>query len=152
MACFLQGRQVEEEFSRLRIGADRGFSFQYFLDPALHRVDLSRAVSFEQVNPLFFTKAARVEAQKANALLRGRRFLEVSSGINPSAVDRELMRCFKCGTCTECNNCMDFCPDVSISKDSPLKGYSFDQDHCKGCGICAVACPRSVIDMVREAT
>jgi len=152
MACFLQGRPVEEEFSRLRIGAGRGFSFQYFLDPALHRVDLSRAVSFEQVNPLFFRKAARVESEKANALLRGRKFLEVSSGINPSAVDRELMRCFKCGTCTECNNCMDFCPDVSISKGSPLKGYSFDQDHCKGCGICAVACPRSVIDMVREAT
>ena len=71
MACFLQGRQVEEEFSRLRIGAGRGFSFSISWIPALHRVDLSRAVSFEQVNPLFFTKAARVETAESERPFAG---------------------------------------------------------------------------------
>lgn len=152
MACYLENKPVEDEFSRLRIGTGRSFSFQRFLNPQSRRGDLSKTVFFEQVNLLFFTKAARGESKKRNALVRSQRFQEVSSGMEPSAADRELLRCFKCGTCTECDTCMDFCPDVSLSKNAPWKGYAFDQDHCKGCGVCAVACPRSVIDMAREAT
>jgi Pyruvate/2-oxoacid:ferredoxin oxidoreductase delta subunit len=152
MACYLENRPVEEVFNSLRIGTGRSFSFQHFMNPQSARGDLSKAVSFEQVNSLFFTKSARVESEKVNAFVRRARFQEVSPGMDSSAADRELWRCFRCGTCTECNTCMDFCPDVSLSKNASSKGYSFDQDHCKGCGVCAVACPRSVIEMVREAT
>jgi Pyruvate/2-oxoacid:ferredoxin oxidoreductase delta subunit len=45
---------------------------------------------------------------------------------------------------------MDFCPDLSILRNGTAGGYGFDPDYCKGCGVCFVACPRHVIDMVGE--
>ncbi|NLD45155.1 MAG: 4Fe-4S binding protein [Chloroflexi bacterium] len=45
--------------------------------------------------------------------------------------------------CTQCLICWIVCPDASIPiVDGKVKG--FDYDHCKGCGICAQACPVNV--------
>jgi Pyruvate/2-oxoacid:ferredoxin oxidoreductase delta subunit len=58
----------------------------------------------------------------------------------------EIDRCFKCGTCTECDLCFLLCPDISLLKASK-KGYTVKMDYCKGCGICATSCPRNVIEI-----
>jgi len=51
--------------------------------------------------------------------------------------------------CTHCLLCVPVCPDSSIPvKES--KRLDFDYDHCKGCGICAKACPFDAIKMVIE--
>lgn len=51
--------------------------------------------------------------------------------------------------CIQCLLCVPVCPDTSIPvKDS--KRQAFDYNHCKGCGICAKACPVHCIDMVPE--
>jgi len=50
--------------------------------------------------------------------------------------------------CIDCGLCRDFCPDVSILEGKPF--YSFDAEHCKGCGVCATACPRHIIKMKEE--
>jgi 2-oxoacid:acceptor oxidoreductase delta subunit (pyruvate/2-ketoisovalerate family) len=67
-------------------------------------------------------------------------------------MEQEISRCFRCGTCIDCENCLDFCPDISILKNAKSGIYEFDSDYCKGCGVCAVACPRSIIEMVRDMT
>lgn len=45
--------------------------------------------------------------------------------------------------CTQCLICWIVCPDASITVTNGKVG-AFDYDHCKGCGICAQACPVTV--------
>ena len=42
--------------------------------------------------------------------------------------------------------CAPVCPDSSIPVKNG-KRLDFDYDHCKGCGICAKACPFGAITM-----
>ena len=57
----------------------------------------------------------------------------------------EAGRCFSCGVCSECDNCYNFCPDMSVIKTAD--GYHVNLDYCKGCGICAQECPGGSIKM-----
>lgn len=52
--------------------------------------------------------------------------------------------------CIDCFICWVYCPDSAIIvEDEEMKGI--DYDHCKGCGICAVECPREeALTMVGE--
>lgn len=52
--------------------------------------------------------------------------------------------------CTHCMFCWIFCPDGAIQVESS-KVVGIDLMHCKGCGICAVECPKKVIRMVDES-
>jgi pyruvate ferredoxin oxidoreductase delta subunit len=47
--------------------------------------------------------------------------------------------------CNKCLLCWIYCPEACISKDIEI-----DLDYCKGCGICAVECPRKAIVMLKE--
>ena len=47
--------------------------------------------------------------------------------------------------CNECLLCWIYCPEACITKK-----LSINYDYCKGCGICAVECPRNAIQMVKE--
>ena len=51
--------------------------------------------------------------------------------------------------CTKkCWFCFEFCPDSSITKTDG--GPEIDYLFCKGCGICAVECPKDAIKMESE--
>jgi Pyruvate/2-oxoacid:ferredoxin oxidoreductase delta subunit len=63
----------------------------------------------------------------------------------------EARRCFTCGSCTQCDNCLVFCPDAAIRRNPATGGYEIDMAHCKGCGICATECPRGAVMFNPEA-
>ena len=151
ISCFIEGRDVETAFQTHRIGNSQTFSFQHFIEsPEKNSVDLKSVVSFDQINILFFSKGARNNPDEFEPETRKKSFEEVIRGLDSARMDEEISRCFKCGTCIDCEICLDFCPDISIVKDAKLGIYSFDTDYCKGCGVCSVACPRNVIEMVGE--
>jgi NADPH-dependent glutamate synthase beta subunit-like oxidoreductase len=151
IACLLDGKDVASEFSAHQIGKGTAFSFQNLLDPSVKDgTDLKKVVSFEEVNTLFFPKSDRKQAGKAIPSARKKTFAEVTRGLTPSMAKAESSRCFNCGTCVDCEVCMDFCPDLSVLRNETPGGYGFDPDYCKGCGVCLTACPRHVIEMVGE--
>jgi putative selenate reductase len=56
-----------------------------------------------------------------------------------------LDECFSCGTCIQCDICVEACPRQAITRSG--EQFSVDEDHCTGCGICASVCPRGAITM-----
>jgi NADPH-dependent glutamate synthase beta subunit-like oxidoreductase/Pyruvate/2-oxoacid:ferredoxin oxidoreductase delta subunit len=151
ISCFIEGRDIERGFQAHRIGNGQSFSFQHFIDPpGENSVDLKKVVSFDQINTLFFSENPRNNPDKLEPETRIKTLEEVTCALDALRMEEEISRCFQCGICTDCENCLDFCPDVSVLRDAKSGGYSFHHDYCKGCGICSVACARNVIEMVRE--
>jgi len=151
--CFLEGRDVETEFQAHQIANSQTFSFQHLIERSENgRVNLKRGVSFDQINTLFFFKSPRINPDERNPETRIQSFEEIRNELDTESMEQEIERCFRCGTCIDCENCLDFCPDISILKDAKSGIYDFDADYCKGCGVCSVACPRNIIEMVRDMT
>jgi NADPH-dependent glutamate synthase beta subunit-like oxidoreductase len=145
--CFLEGKEMRKEFQNHRIGNRSSFSFQHLIDPEKHLVDLKEVVPFDRINTLCFPYSARNHSP--DLLEPGesiRSFDEVAGGLAPGRMEEEISRCFKCGTCTQCDLCFLLCPDVSIMKEGE-SGYKVKVDYCKGCSICASTCPGHVIEM-----
>ncbi len=100
----------------------------------------------ENLNFDHFTKAAR-NRPKVIKPGRGGRGKLVKTFDGKTAV-AEASRCFNCGICIFCDNCMIFCPDVAIEKVG--RGYNIHYYHCKGCGVCVYECPRDAMSMESE--
>ena len=62
----------------------------------------------------------------------------------------EARRCLNCGVCNQCELCLILCPDVAITRQAGGTGFDIDLNYCKGCGVCAMECPRGAIVMTRE--
>lgn len=81
--------------------------------------------------------------------IRSRRhtFEEVHTGFSEGdgTAVLEARRCFSCGVCNECDQCVAYCPEGILMHEAD--GYRFDYEYCKGCGVCASVCPRGVIYM-----
>jgi len=60
----------------------------------------------------------------------------------------EAARCFSCGLCTLCDNCLQFCPDMAVRRATG--GYTIALEYCKGCGLCVQECPTGAIVMREE--
>jgi heterodisulfide reductase subunit A2 len=143
--CFLEGKDGDSEFAEHRIGEGPSFSFQHFIDPGNYIPDLKNIVPLDKINTLCFTHQGRNDNPDQPPEESVGTFNEVTGGLDPGAAEAEIARCFKCGTCTECDLCFWLCPDISILKAQ--KGYDVRVDYCKGCGMCATTCPRHVIEM-----
>lgn len=104
---------------------------------------------YEDVNTAYFPRQAAVRMPELSVAKRISNFSEINRGIPAEKGIHEAERCFSCGVCRECNNCLYFCPDICVSKKDGT--YEFDYDYCKGCGICSHECCVGVIQMVQEA-
>ena len=101
-----------------------------------------------RVNFNYFTHRPRVATPQLAVSERILSFAETKRAISAEQARVEASRCFSCGVCNSCDNCWVFCPDAAIAR---INGhYEINYDFCKGCGVCAEECPRSVISLVEE--
>ena len=142
--CYLNGKDAKNELRGLRIGGKRAFAMTG-AEPVA--IDLKSVVTSDKINTLCFPYGERNDNPDVLAPEeRVTTFHEITGGLDPTRMAEEASRCFKCGTCTECDLCFLLCPDISITK-AKTGGYGVRTDYCKGCGICATTCPRHVIEI-----
>jgi NADPH-dependent glutamate synthase beta subunit-like oxidoreductase len=105
---------------------------------------------FEDMHPWYYTDAPKTVRQELEVARRTNTFDEVQHGLTEENAIFEARRCLSCGNCMECDNCYGVCPDSAVIKLGPGKGYEFNYDYCKGCGVCAQECPCGHIKMIPE--
>lgn len=105
---------------------------------------------FEMLNPWYYSDAPKTVRPILDIIRRQSTFEEVQGGLDESNALFEARRCLSCGNCFECDNCYGVCPDNAVIKHGPGKGFDFNYDYCKGCGICVSECPCGAIKMVPE--
>ena len=117
-----------------------------------YRLQPAEPVSFEELNPWYYSDAPRTVRPKLEQVRRQSTFDEVVGGLDTSNALFEARRCLSCGSCFACDNCYGVCPDNAVVKLAPGGAYAYaiDLDHCKGCGICAQECPSAAITMHPE--
>ena len=106
---------------------------------------------FETLNPWYYADAPKTVRPMLDIIRRRSTFDEVQGGLDEGNALYEARRCLSCGNCFECDNCYGVCPDNAVVKLGPGKGFEFNYDYCKGCGICVSECPCGAIEMVPEA-
>jgi NADH-quinone oxidoreductase subunit F len=143
----LQGKDFSAAERQARLGRGPALSID-----AMFRKregwDPSSAVKFEDLEPLFLDERPRGSLPILDPDLRKKGFEEIIQTLDFEAASREAGRCFFCGTCSACDRCFLFCPDVCISDGGAGQpSYVANPDYCKGCAICVAVCPRGVMSM-----
>ena len=110
----------------------------------------SEIASFDKLNTWYYSDAPKTVRPVLDIIRRQSTFEEVQGGLDESNALFEARRCLSCGNCFECDNCYGVCPDNAVIKLGPGKGFEFNYDYCKGCGICVSECPCGAIKMVPE--
>ena len=105
---------------------------------------------FERLNTWYYSDAERTRRPELEIARRQNNFREIVGGLTEDNALFEARRCLSCGNCFECDNCYGVCPDNAVIKIGGPKGYEFNYDFCKGCGICVSECPCGAIEMVPE--
>ena len=106
--------------------------------------------SFELLNTWYYSDAPKTVRPVLDIIRRQSTFDEVQGALDEGNALFEARRCLSCGNCFECDNCYGVCPDNAVIKHGPGKGFDFNLDYCKGCGICVAECPCGAITMVAE--
>jgi 2-oxoacid:acceptor oxidoreductase delta subunit (pyruvate/2-ketoisovalerate family) len=116
----------------------------------LARVKKSLPATADRINPWYYSDAPKTMRPLLDLARRTSSFDEVQGGLSEDNALFEARRCLNCGNCFECDNCYGVCPDNAVIKLGPGKGFEFNYDYCKGCGLCVAECPSGAIDMVPE--
>jgi NADPH-dependent glutamate synthase beta subunit-like oxidoreductase len=106
--------------------------------------------SFDKLNTWYYGEAPKTMRPVLELARRTSTFEEVVKGLDETNALYEARRCLSCGNCFECDNCYGVCPDNAVIKLGPGKGFKFNYDFCKGCGVCATECPCGAIAMIPE--
>lgn len=100
------------------------------------------------ISTFYHPKAERAQAQLLDARERLASAVEVQLGLELEQALAESQRCFSCGTCIYCDNCVVYCPDMAVKRVD--HGYTVLTDYCKGCGVCVKECPTGSMTMQEE--
>ena len=111
---------------------------------------IPKVVEYSDLNPWYYSDAPHAVRPRLEGARRASNFDEVVQGLDESTALYEARRCMSCGNCFECDNCFGVCPDNAVIKLGPGKGFEFNLDYCKGCGICVTECPSGSIIMIPE--
>lgn len=109
-----------------------------------------KIVEYDDLNPWYYSDAPHAVRPRLEGARRASTFDEVVQGLDESTALYEARRCMSCGNCFECDNCFGVCPDNAVIKLGVGKGFEFNLDYCKGCGICVTECPSGSIIMIPE--
>jgi len=132
-------------------GKRSAFAINAFLTNQVFRpVSYDKVVGYGDLNIDYFIHEERARLKRISHQQAITNFDEVILGISEEDAVLEADRCFSCGTCTMCDNCLVFCPDVAITRDSNGQRYIINYDFCKGCGLCVRECPRDAMDFEEE--
>ena len=105
-------------------------------------------VGIERIATWYHPRRPRADGPLQQAQLRKGSWIEVQDGLQDSQAQAEAVRCFSCGRCTRCDNCLLHCPDLAIERSG--EGYQVLGDYCKGCGLCVRECPSGAMRMEEE--
>ena len=146
---YLRGSADDDVFSKIRVGNKGALSMEAYLSGRNEGnwSDPQEVISYPQLNTLYFEHSHRVEMRKSGKDKALKDFSEVNLGFTSDEARISALRCFSCGTCNYCYNCYFFCPEGIVSLDPQHRVRTVDLEHCKGCGTCATACPRHVVEM-----
>lgn len=134
---------VAEAIGSGRVAADAIDGWLHGRDPV--EAAVATRVGPSELNLFYFGRLARTRPELIVPARAVTDFAEVVRDLSWDQASAEARRCFTCGSCTTCDNCLIFCPDVAISRDRSTGLYAIDLAHCKGCGICAAECPRGAV-------
>ena len=141
------GQRAAREIDRMLRGsvqsADRGSH------DAGACVEAEPIVEFSAINEFYYPRQARAVEHRLDAAQRLASVAEVQIGFEVEQALAESERCFSCGTCIQCDNCVHYCPDLAVKREAG--GYVVLTDYCKGCGICVKECPTGSMKMIEEA-
>jgi len=105
-------------------------------------------VRLGSINTFYHPHQARADERRLDPEQRLSTDSEVQLGFDLEQTLAESERCFSCGTCILCDNCVHYCPDLAVKRDGD--GYVVLTDYCKGCGICVAECPTGSMKMIEE--
>jgi Pyruvate/2-oxoacid:ferredoxin oxidoreductase delta subunit len=117
--------------------------------PAVDAPACEPPVPLAAINTWYYPKRPRAAEARMDAAQRLACATEVQLGLEIEQALAETRRCFSCGTCIACDNCVDYCPDLAVKRKGA--GYTVLADYCKGCGLCVRECPTGSMKMVEEA-
>jgi NADPH-dependent glutamate synthase beta subunit-like oxidoreductase len=105
-------------------------------------------VPLAAISTFYHPKREREQTKLLDAQERLQREAEVQLGLELEQALAESERCFSCGTCIHCDNCVVYCPDMAVKRLGD--GYIVLGDYCKGCGVCVKECPTGSMKMQEE--
>jgi NADPH-dependent glutamate synthase beta subunit-like oxidoreductase len=149
MDLYFRGIHDREALSKIGIGNQGSLSMAAYLQTRENGTwpEVKGVVSYQKIKTLYFEKSRRVKTRKLGHGKRQRTFSEVNLSPDAEKALLSASRCYSCGACNACFNCYYFCPEGVISVDAEQCTRTVDFAHCKGCGVCAAACPRNAIEM-----
>lgn len=113
------------------------------------RADTEPVVGLGAISTFYHPKQPRTAEPRLGVAQRLGADAEVQLGLGAEQAIAEAGRCFSCGTCIHCDNCVVYCPDLAVKRVNG--GYDVLSDYCKGCGVCVKECPTGSMKMVEEA-
>jgi NADPH-dependent glutamate synthase beta subunit-like oxidoreductase/Pyruvate/2-oxoacid:ferredoxin oxidoreductase delta subunit len=118
-------------------------------DEATANAQTEPVVKLGAINTFYQSSTPRAAERRRDATRRLESDCEVQIGFHLEQALAEAERCFSCGTCVLCDNCVHYCPDLAVKREAD--GYVVLADYCKGCGICVKECPTGSMKMVEES-
>lgn len=144
---FINGGRLGRTIAEATLAAGPFFSIEAaFRRPA--GWNFGETIGFADLEPLYLDHRPAIKLPRLNPSARIKNLSEINQALSFNETIHEAGRCFFCGFCTECDRCFLFCPEICLM---PPQGqganYKVDNDYCKGCALCAAACPRGVLAM-----
>ncbi len=122
-------------------------------DGAATEIEQHPVVGLANIATYYYPKQPRAAEAHRSVAERLASGAEVQLGLELEQALAETERCFSCGLCITCDNCLHYCPDLAIQRVDAADGggYIVLTDYCKGCGICVKECPTGSMTMLEEA-